>query len=108
MERKSNVGDWIFLVAMIAVVVAYFSYENMADIQAWLIAAQAPAPAQHTVANAGMGEWLAQNWGLAMLGVALVVTVIKWVMTQRGQAVVTEGVVVAYKRFKFVNVKLVR
>ena len=56
-----------------------------------------------------MGAWMASNWGVVMLGCAILFAAVKWAMTQRSGAVGSDaGPVVTYRRYNYVNVKLVR
>lgn len=111
-HSTSSIGDWAFLVGSVGAVGGYLAYENMDQINAWLMAMQTPAPTQNAVAMAtdgSMGAWMASNWGLVMLGCAILFAVVKWAMVQRSGAVGSDaGPVVTYRRYKFVNVKLVR
>lgn len=112
MERKSNAGDWLFLIGAVGLVCAYFAYENMDAINGWLIMMQTATAPTHTVAAAtdgSIGAWMASNWGLVMLAFALVIASAKWAIAQRSGAVGSDaGPAMAYRRHKFLNVKLVR
>lgn len=111
-NSTSSLGDWAFLVGSVGTVGAYFAYENMDQINGWLLAMQTSAATQNAVAAAtdvSMGAWMASNWGIVMLGCAIIFAVVKWAMTQRSGTVGSDaGPVVTYRRYKFVNVKLVR
>lgn len=112
MTDKSSFGDWVFLGGAVTVVGGYLAYENMDAVNGWLMAMQTAAPAQHTVAAAtdvSMGAWMAANWGPVALVVALVFAGVKWALAQRAAPTATDGgPAVTYRRYKFVNVKLVR
>lgn len=112
MTDKSSLGDWAFLVGSVGAVGGYFAYENMDAINGWLMAMQTATAPTHTVAAAtdvSMGAWMASNWGLVMLGCAILFAAVKWAISQRSGAVGSDtGPVVTYKRYNFVNVKSVR
>ena len=112
MTDKSSIGDWAFLVGSVGAVGGYLAYENMDQINSWLMAMQTATATTNTVAaatDAGMGAWMASNWGIVALGCAILFAVIKWALSQRSGAVGSDaGPVVTYRRYKFVNVKLVR
>lgn len=111
-NSTSNLGDWAFWVGSVGAVGAYFAYENADAVSAWLTAMQTPPATQNAVAMAtdvSMGAWMASNWGLVMLGCAILFAVVKWALSQRSGAVGSDaGPVVTYKRYNFINTKLVR
>lgn len=112
MTEKSSFGDWVFLGGAVAVVGGYLAYENMDAVNGWLIAMQTTPATQNAVVlatDAGMGAWMASNWGMVALVAALVFAGVKWALAQRSAPAATDGgPVVVYRRYKFVNVKLVR
>ena len=111
-HSTSSLGDWALLVGGVGAVGAYFAYENMDAVNAWLMAMQTPAATQNAVAMAtdvSLAAWMASNWGVVMLGCAILFAAVKWAMTQRSGAVGSDaGPVVTYRRYNYVNVKLVR
>lgn len=111
-NNKSSFGDWMFLVGSVGAVGAYFAYENAAQINAWLMAMQTPATTTNAVGmatDASMGAWMASNWGMVALMVAIIIAALKWALVSRGGAVGSDtGPAVTYKQYRFVNVKLVR
>lgn len=112
MTDKSSFGDWVFLGGAVAFVGGYLAYENMDAVNGWLMAMQTPAATQNAVVMAtdvNMGAWMASNWGVVLLAVALVAAVVKTALAQRGSPTGADGSpAVVYRRYKFVNVKLVR
>lgn len=104
-KQQSNVGDWLFMAGALALVCGWLGYESIDTINAWLMATQAPVQAD----GGALGAWLAANWGLIALIAAMIVAGVKWALSQRGGAVGNDGgPVVTYRRYRFVNVKLVR
>lgn len=103
-KQQSNFGDWAFLAGALALVGGYLGYEGIDTINAWLATMQTATPTM----NASMGAWLAANWGLSMLLVAMIVVAGKWMLTNRGAVGSEGGPVVTYRRYRFVKVKLVR
>ena len=66
-HSTSSLGDWAFLVGSVGAVGAYFAYENMDAVNAWLMAMQTPAATQNAVAMAtdvSLAAWMASNWGV--------------------------------------------
>lgn len=112
MTDKSSFGDWAFLIGSVGAVGAYFAYENIDQINGWLMAMQTPPATQNAVAmatDANMGAWMASNWGMVALTAAIFFAAVKWALSQRSGAAGSDaGPVVTYKRYNFVNVKLVR
>ena len=104
-KQQSNFGEWAFLAGALALVGGYLGYESIDTINAWLATMQTATP----TTGAGLNAWLASNWGLVMLIGAMIVAALKWALTQRQGAVGSDGgPAVTYRRYKFVNVRLVR
>lgn len=106
MDNKSSLGDWAFLVGVLVIVSGLFAYENMGAIQQWLM-----TMTQTNVSASVDGsfvEWLAQNWGVAILVAAFVLAAIRMIPMKQKSAVDEVGPTVNYRRHKFIKVKLVR
>lgn len=104
-KQQSNFGEWVFLAGGLALAGGYLAHENIDTINAWLMTMQTATPTN----GASMGAWLTANWGIVMLIAAIIIVGVKWVLSQRQGAVGSDGgPAVTYRRYKFVNVKLVR
>lgn len=109
MENKSSLGDWVFLIASVGSVAAYLGYENLDQINIWLATMQATANNIAGAADTTAVAWVASNWGLVALMVAVPIASAKWALSQRGGAVdSSSGPVVTYRRYKFIKVNHVR
>lgn len=112
MKSESGIGDWLFVGGMMTLIGGYMAYENMDQVNSWLMSLQTPVQAQNTVSMAtdtSLGAWIFANWGAVALMVAIIFVVTKWLLAQRGNATGgTAGPTVTYKRPRYINAKLVR
>lgn len=102
-QNKSSAGDWLFLIGSIGLVCGYFIYENSANVAAWLqVLANAPI-----IPSSGLLAFLIGNWGLVFLIAAIIFAVFKlWV---NGTTSTTgDGRQAKFRRYRYVNVNLVR
>lgn len=65
MEKKSELGDWLFLIGMGGMAGGYLLYENKTDVAGWLSTMQAKSAAGTAV--------VADHWGMIALVISLVV-----------------------------------
>lgn len=65
MEKKSELGDWLFLIGMGGMAGGYLLYENKTDVAGWLSTMQAKSAAGTAV--------IADHWGMIALVISLVV-----------------------------------
>lgn len=56
-KKKSDAGDWAFIIGMCSLVAAYLVYENQVEVMAWVTTTQ---------------TFLAERWGLILLIITLV------------------------------------
>lgn len=102
-HNKSSVGDWLFLGAGMAAIGCYFAYENAADVAVWLQSiTNVPI-----IPASGLLAFLISHWGLVLLVAAIIFAVFKlWINGTTSTA--GDGSRVNFRRYKSINVNLVR
>lgn len=105
-QGRSSVGDWLFLVGGAVLVGGYLAYENQGAVQGWLLWIQSLGNAQ-VAPDGSLWAWVAANWGLVMLGGAMIFAALK--LWAGGATIADAGPgALKYKSHNHVSVNLIR
>lgn len=105
-KTGSEIGNWLFLIGLFLLPGALLAYDQWPIVQSFLEAWQAPQTGPVVAESVGPGNWIVQNWGAILLVAALVAAGVKRYLDRPG--VGADGNSITYKRYKILNVKLVR